>query len=290
MSFRSLTIPERLAALAGLLAAIASIAGFIPGLYRDRLLVIAQTHGFDIGDLVAGTVLGLGLAWSAGGSTRGRVVSIGALGYLLYSFVTYAFLIVLNPVTILYIGVLGCGAWAFVSGLGKVDVQEAELMFSNHLRRRTTAIFLLAIASLFALNWLREIAASVVTGQLPPSLAAAGWPMNPPYVLDLAFVIPLSVLAALRLLRGRTGGAWLSVSLVVFIALLSLSVLLMTVYMAFDGQPLQWPLVLVFVIVAAASAALAWLALRSGRAEVPKDRVSTKLRGGSTSSSGHASR
>jgi hypothetical protein len=262
-TIRALTISERLAALAGIAAAIASIAGFIPGLYRDRPVVVAQSHGFDIGDLIAVVVLGLGVAWSARGSVRGRVVMIGALGYLLYSFVTYAFVIVLNPATLLYIAVLGFGGWSFLTGLAKLDAQEMETMFASRLLRRAAAGFLLVTAALFALNWLREILASVVSGQLPAGLAAAGWPMNPPYVLDLGFVIPIAVLAAIRLLRRQVGGAWLALSLLVFLPTLSVSVLLMTIFMAIEGQPLQLPLVAVFAAVMAVSTALALLALQT---------------------------
>jgi hypothetical protein len=267
----SLTASEQLAALAGLAAALASIAGFIPGLYRDRPAIIAQSHGFDLGDLLGVAVLGLGLAWSARGSVRGRLVAIGALGYLLYSFVTYAFLIVLNPVTLLYIAVLGLGGWSFLTGLTALDAKEVETMVGRRLARRATAAFLLVIAVLFALNWLKEIFGSMVSGQLPPGLAAAGWPMNPPYVLDLAFVIPISVFAAVRLLRHQVGGAQSAIVLLVFLQLLSMSVLLMTVYMAIDGQVLQLPLIGVFAVIIAVSAVLAWLAL-SGRKQ-PEGRT-----------------
>jgi hypothetical protein len=275
-TIRALTISERLAALAGIAAAIASIAGFVPGLYRDRQVIIAQSHGFDIGDLIAVIVLGLGIAWSARGSVRGRVVTIGVLGYLFYSFVTYAFVIVLNPATLIYIAVLGFGGWSFFTGLAEIDAHEAETMVASRLLRRVTAGFLLAIAALFALNWLREILGSVVSGQLPPGLAAAGWPMNPPYVLDLGFVIPIAVLAAVRLLRRQVGGAWLAVSLLVFLPLLSVSVLLMTVLMAIDGQPLQLPLVAVFVAVIAVSTALAWLALQTRQQPSPSGTINAE--------------
>ena len=264
-TLRALTISERLAALAGLAAATASIAGFIPGLYRDRHVLIAQSHGFDLGNLIAVVVLGLGLALSARGSLGGRLVTIGALGYLLYSFVTYAFVIVLNPATLLYIAVLGFGAWSFVTGLAVLDTRKAEAMFAGRVTRRVTAGFLLVISSLFALNWLHEILGSVFTGRLPAGLAAAGWPMNPPYVLDLGFLVPLAVLASVRLLRRQPGGAWLAVSLLVFLPLLSISVLLMTIFMAIDGQPLQVPLVAAFVVVVGLSTALAWLALDTRR-------------------------
>jgi hypothetical protein len=264
-SLRALSVSERLAVLAGAAAAVASVAGFIPGVYRDPQVVIAQSHGFDIGNLIGVTVLGLGLAWSAHGSVRGRLVAIGALAYLLYSFVTYAFLIVLNVATVLYIAVLGFGFWSFISGLAAVDDNETDGLATGHLYRRLTAGFMLLIASLFALTWLREIAGSVVSGRLPAGLAAAGWPMNPVYVLDLGFVIPLVVLGGLRLVRRKPGGTRVAVPFLVFLPLLSISVLLMAVFMAIDGQPLVMPMLIVFVVALAASTTLACAALRDGR-------------------------
>src|SRR3984893_7603644 len=210
-TFRALSVPERLPAMAGLAAAIASVAGFIPGVYRDPAVIIAQSHGFDIGDLIAVLVLGLGLSWSARGSVRGRLVATGALGYLLYSFVTYAFLIVLNAATVLYVAVLGFGVWSFINGFAAVGDQEADQLAAGHLYQRLTAGFMIVIAALCALTWLLEIAGSVVSGRLPAGLAAAGWPMNPVYVLDLGFVVPLVVLGGLRLVWQKPVGARLAV-------------------------------------------------------------------------------
>jgi hypothetical protein len=262
-TLRMLTTPERLAALAGLAAALASLAGFIPGLYRDRHVVIVQSYGFDIGDLIAVLVLGLGLAWSARGSLRGRLVAVGALGWLLYSFVSYAFELVLNPATLLYIAVLGFGGWSFFAGLARIDTQKPETMLNGRLILRATAGFLIVMAALFGLNWLHEIAASIVSGQLPAGLVANGWPMDPVYVLDLGFAIPLALLAAVRLLRNQPGGAWLAVAFLVFVPLLSISALLMSVFMAIDGQALELPLVAIFGVAMLVSAVLAWYALRT---------------------------
>jgi len=281
---RALSVSERLAAMAGVVAALASIAGFIPGVYRDPNVVIAQSHGFDIGNLIAVLTLGLGLTWSIRGSVRGRLVAVGALGYLLYSFVTYAFLIVLNAATLLYIAVLGFGVWSFITGFASLDDQETERLAEGHLYRRLTAGFMIVIAALFALTWLREITGSVISGKLPAGLAAAGWPMNPPYVLDLGLVIPIAVVAALRLLRGKPGGVRLAVPFLTFVSLLSMSVLLMTIFMAIDGQPLAMPLIAVFVVALTVSAALAGVALRRGEATVlriegRKTRDETRIHG-----------
>src|ERR1700694_1374273 len=262
-TLRGFSVSERLAAWAGVAAAIASLAGFIPGVYRDRQVVVAQSHGFDIGDLIAVLILGLGLSWSTRGSVRGRLVAVGALGYLLYSFVTYAFLIVLNAATVLYIAVLGFGVWSFITGFARIDDHEGDGLAGGRLYRRLTAGFMIVIASLFALTWLREIAGSVISGRLPDGLAAAGWPMNPVYVLDLGLVVPTVVLGGLRLFRGKPGGLRLAVPFLVFLSLLSISVLLMTVFMAIGGQPLVMPLLVVFVIALVVSTALAWVALRT---------------------------
>jgi len=256
-----LSIPERLAALAGLAATIASLAGFVPGLYRDPRVVVAQSHGYDAGNLFAVIVLGLALRASARGSLRGRLLAIGALGCLVYSYVTYAFVIVLNPATLLYIAVLAFGGWSFAAGLASVDEPEMQSTVGLHVQRRTTAIFLLLVAVLFAFNWLGQIVGSVTSGQLPAELRAAGWPMNPVYVLDLGFVLPLMALAGVRLLAGRPVGFRLAVPLLVFLPLLALSIMAMAVSGAADGQALEPVVLAIFAAVALASAALAWVAL-----------------------------
>ena len=63
-TLHTLTISERLAALAGFAAALASIAGFIPGLYRDR-----QVSSLSRMALTLATWLGL---WSLDWASPGR--------------------------------------------------------------------------------------------------------------------------------------------------------------------------------------------------------------------------
>lgn len=70
--FRQLPIAERLAALAGPVAAVAALPGFVPGLYRDPKVVVAQSHGQNLANLVGVLVLALGLAAWARGPLRGR--------------------------------------------------------------------------------------------------------------------------------------------------------------------------------------------------------------------------
>ena len=266
------SLPEVLAGAAALAAAIASVAGFIPGLYRDRAVVIAQTHGYDAGNLVVVAVLMLGLAWSIRSSARGRLVVIGALGCLVYSYVTYAFLIVLNPVTLLYIAVLGLAGWSVITGLLQFDEEEIEPIQRGRFLTRATGIFMLLLAVVFASNWLRQIGAAVAGGHLPADLAANGWPMNPVWVLDLGFVLPLFAIGGIGMLRRRSYAVPVAMAVLVFMALLSITVLSMAVAMALAGQTLDLALLAIFGIVLVVSTMLAGAWLRLPR---PADRRQT---------------
>jgi hypothetical protein len=234
-------------------------------------VVIGQSHGYDVGNLVVVAVLWLGLLASRRGSLRGRIVAIGALGCLLYSYVTYAFLIVLNPATPLYIAVLGFGGWSFASGLAGIPDQGAEAFLAGRVARRVTGAFLVFIALLFALTWLRQIGGSLLEGQLPAELRAAGWPMNPVWVVDLGFVLPLMALTGVRLLAQARGRARIAIPLLVFIALLGLTILAMAASTARDGQPVDPFMPALFVAVVLASTTLAWRAMAPERSRAGKD-------------------
>ncbi len=253
---------ERLAALAGLSAAVAALLGFIPGVYRDSAALIVQSHGQDAATLVLGIpVLALGLWASVRGSLRGRLIVEGVLGYLLYAYVVYAFDAVLNPVTVLYIAVVGCASWSFIASASNPSQVDVESTLGHGLPRRTTGVFLLLIALIFGLLWLSQMAAAGLTGVRPQALVDAGWPNSPIYVLDLAFVLPLCVVTGVRLLTGRAA-LRIAIPLLVFTPLLSAGVLSITAFAALAGQPLDVLQGAVFVVVTTVGVVLAWLGLR----------------------------
>jgi hypothetical protein len=255
-------LADRLAAFAGFAAVAAAVAGFIPGTYRDPQLVVDQSHGYDLANLIVAVILEFATLAAARGSLRGRMIAVGALGCLAYSFVTYAFLIVLNSATLLYIAVLSLAGWSFVTGFARIDDAEAEDVLQGRLARRTTAGFLVAVAVLFGITWLSQIATAALGGNLPADLAAIGWPMNPVYVLDLGFVLPLALATAIGLVRRRPAAGHIAVSFDVFAALLAMSILLMAVSSSMAGQPLQMPMLAIFFTLLTVSTAIAALALR----------------------------
>jgi NADH:ubiquinone oxidoreductase subunit K len=175
-----------------------------------------------------------------------------------------------------YIAVLGFGVWSLAIGLANLRDADVEQVLDGRLARRTTAGFMLVVASLFALTWLGQMWSVLLSGQLPAELTDAGWPMNPVWVLDLGFVLPLMALTAIGLLTRRPQAPRLAVPLLVFMALLGVTILAMAFSAALDGQPLAVPMVAIFVVVVAASSALAAVALlprRQSRQELQHAHV-----------------
>jgi hypothetical protein len=252
---------ERLALAAGACATVASVAGFVPGVYHDPAPLVAQSHGQDLATLVFGVpVLMVGLRRALRGSVRGRLVAIGALGYLLYTYVVYAFDAVLNPATLLYIGVVGCATWSLFNLVPGLDESQVGASLGQRLPRRPTAAFLFAIAAIFGLLWLGQIFQAAISGGRPQALIDAGWPTSPIYVLDLALVLPLTLLTAIRLVTSRPAVRY-ALPLLVFVPLLALGVLSITLVAALDGQAVESIQALIFLVMTAIGSTLAWRVL-----------------------------
>ena len=128
---------------------------------------------------------------------------------------------------------------------------------------------MLMVVAIFAFTWLHQIASAVISGRLPTDLASSGLPMNPVWVLDLGFVLPLAGLGGVRILRRRPYGVSIAIGVLVFMGLLSVSILALTIAMAVAGQALDLTLIAMFgtTLVLSIVLATAWLGWspRAGR-------------------------
>jgi hypothetical protein len=194
-------ISNRLATVATVLAGTAALAGLlVSGLYVDAPNWVQQAQGTDLATLLlAVPVLAFGL-WSARrGSAAGRLAVVAGLLYLVYNYAIFAFSVAMNPLTALYIAILGVALWSLVLG-GREAVAGTEDL-ARRLNRRAAGGLPVAVGLLFSLLWLGQIVATSTTGILPPDLVKAAISANPVYALDLAFFLPLCALAGVGLLR-----------------------------------------------------------------------------------------
>ena len=270
-------LPARLAFVATALAAAVALAGLaVPGLYVDAPNWVQQARGTDLATLLlAVPVLGIGL-WSASrGSPAGRLAVMAGLLYLVYNYAIFAFSVAMNPLTAVYIAILGLSLWSLLLG-GRSPIEGAEAI-ATRLNRRVAGGLLIGVAAMFGLLWLGQIAGTSITGILPPDLIKAGISSNPVYALDLAFFLPLCAIAGIGLLRRNGAGAF-AFPMLVWVPLMAAGVVGGILIMALAGDPAALPVAVVITIVGVVSSILAVVAIgrprgRAGAVATPAARV-----------------
>jgi len=251
------------------LTTLASVAGILlPDLYRDNAAMVAQAQGSDLATLlVAVPALAIGL-WRAHearpgyaltghltatqtsarfglGSvpltpiTAGRLVAMGALGFIAYTYAIYCFSVIVNPATPFHIAILALSTWSLVLMVLGLDSATIEPDTGGRLPRRATAAFLLLCVALFAATWSSGIASAIVSGTLPEAVTVLGLPTSPVYALDLAFALPLTAMAAVLLLRHDDRGPASAIALLTFVIVMGLGVLGSFGYAAARGEPID---------------------------------------------------
>jgi hypothetical protein len=231
MNPRSMTIWLWLTVPIAILLAIAAGVGFFTeDLYRDPPSLLAQATAQDVVTLVVALpALVIGAVFASRGSERGRLVWLGVLGYVLYTYLTYAFGIRFNPLFLVYVALLGCSLYALIGGLATTDFEALRVRFTQRTPVKAVSVFLAVVAILFYLVWLSETLPAVLAGEVPQSVVEDGAPTNVVHVVDMAWLLPGMLLTALWLWRRRAIGYALAGALLTLLALLVLAIVAMAV-------------------------------------------------------------
>lgn len=261
-----LRVADRLTAVGTFLAAIVAAAGLLAaGLYRDAPFWADQARGTDVATLFfAVPILVVGLLAARRGSTVGRLAAISGLLYLIYNYAIFAFSVAMNPLSAVYIAILGLAVWSLFLTLSEVDLSGAARDLEGRLRRRSAAVALIVVAALFGLLWLGQIASTATSGVRPPDLVRAGIPTNPIYALDLAMFLPLCVVSAVGLVR-RSPLAAFAFPMLIWLFLTSVGVFAGFVISARGGAEFAVAPAVIVAGVGAVTGVLAALVLRPKR-------------------------
>lgn len=246
------------APIAVLVAIAAGSELLVDGLFRgDEPYFVAQAIGQDVVTLaVALPALVISAVLAGRGSERARLVWLGVLTYLVYTYVIYAFATRFNPLFLVYVALLGCSLYALIGGLSTTDFEAIENGFTDRTPVKAVSVFLAVVATLFYFLWLSEVVPALLAGEAPQSVTDNGTPTNGVHVLDMAWVLPAMALTAFWLWRRRAIGYTLAAVLLTFMALLPLAIVTMTVSMSIYGQPVALAPAAIFVVLAAISLGL----------------------------------
>jgi hypothetical protein len=214
----------------------AGVGFFIDYLYRDAPVNAAQAVGQDLVTLVVALpVLVVSAILALRGSMRGHLVWLGALGYLVYTYLSYALAIEFNPLFLVYVALLGLSLYALIGGLATTDFARIKARFSPATPVKAVSIFLGVVAALFYIMWLSEDIPALLAGGVPQGVMEAEAPTDVVHVLDMALLLPANVLTAILLWRRRALGYALAGTLLSLLSILVLAVMSMLVFQVLYG-------------------------------------------------------
>lgn len=233
-----------------ILLTIASGGGvFITGLYRDTPNFVAQAIGQDLISLAVVLPTLIVTAFLASrGSPRARLIWLGILVYLVYTYVVAAFDVRFNSLFLVYVALLGCSLYGLIGGLATANLVRIKSCFTEKTPIKVVSIYLAILAVLFYFMWLSEIVPALVIREIPQSIQDNGTPTNAVHVLDMAWILPAFGITAFSLWRKNNLGYTLAGALLTYCALLILAILSMVMFMIREGYPVVVPQVVIFVV------------------------------------------
>ena len=260
MSRRHFGLLRSITWLIAALATYASAAGLlVHPLYGDMALGPAM-RGQDLLTLLVSPLLVFVSLQRAHAPVRASL-RLGLLGYLLYTYTGAAFAYPFNALFLVYIALFSLCATALWLELRQLDLPELSQQLGARAPRRA-AVFLLFVACVLAVSELSQVVSAHVRGDVPVLIARSQGAGNFVYVLDLGVVMPLSVLAAVLLLRAAPLGDVLGACLLVKSATMGMALVFMGWFSARAGLPeapgLSYAYALIAVLGVAMSGFLLW--------------------------------
>lgn len=240
-----------LAAIAGLLAAVASAAGvflhgdlatiavttfrgetvdtLVNGAYRYNSLAYASEGvGWDVITLfVAVPALAACLPGIWRGSLRARLMATGVLAYFLYQYFEYAVSLAYGPLFLAYVGAFAVSLAGIVVLASGVDLAALADRFGSRFPRRSVAGLGILMVVLLGGMWLPLVLRTMTADDAGGALA--GGTTLVVQAFDLGLLVPLGIFTAISAWRRHPAGYLLGSIVVVKAVAMALAIVAMLV-------------------------------------------------------------
>ncbi len=151
---------------------------------------------------------------------RAQLFTLGLTAYFIFSYCVTIFLSRQNDLFLIYIFIITLSIFYFLNVF--TDIYST---FTGNIKKRLSKFVVISL--LFSgisgmLFWLSE----AVNILLNPNSEMF---VNAPQVIDMAIFLPLTIYGAIRLLKNRPNGIWISSIMMVFFVFIGISVIMMEV-------------------------------------------------------------
>ncbi len=194
------------------------------GIYAyDSIMIGAASRGTDIVLLTIGLPLLLfTLFLQKTSKSYKELLLVGIFSYFVYLYGTFTLSIVFNQMFLVYVVIFGCSFYGFVYGVIKC---LNDYQVSINKKTRWIGWLLIIIGVMSAMLWLLEPIMAITQNQ-PHYLA--GYPTLFTHGLDLAIIIPASIVSGIYVLKSSDKGLVLAVPILAIMIMLFPNLIIMT--------------------------------------------------------------
>ena len=237
---------------------------FVDSTYQRELpSLAAQGVGQDIVNLfVGGPILLVSLLLMNRGSRAASWIFAGVVFYYLYSYIIYTFGIHHNNLFLIYCATLALSTYIFIFWAHFNAGLNIKNWFSKAPPVKGTALFLLAIAAMFYVIWLKDIVPPLLKGEAPAFVVENNYAPNPIHAIDLSFALPGIIITCILLFKDHKLGYLIAPIFLVFIVVLAIALIAMMVMVKARGLSDDASIAYIFSVLAVIGSLVLFLFLR----------------------------
>lgn len=248
-----------------LAAASAFLGIFRSDLYHDNAFVKTAWLANDwVTLLVAIPALLMTMILSRRKEIKAELIWIGLLGYFFYNYAFYLFGAVFNSLFLPYVFICSL---SFFSILGFFSILPVHTLVFEPKTTRWVNVFLLLLSVMLCLIEIPPCIQFVTAGKIPELNLKTGHPTNIVYALDLTFIVPCMLIAAILNFRKNVWGGVLSIFMLVKASTYGLVLISGTILLIHKGE--TDPLFPVWIFITAGGIFGSWLMLKNLKTGLP---------------------
>jgi hypothetical protein len=217
---------------------VTTIHGEIVGLYgkglycNESVSMASQARAQDIITLIVGIpLLAISLLLSNKNSLRGKLLLTGTIGYFLYTYISYTFLVSYNTFFFFFVFLMSSSLFCFLLKVTSTEFKDLNKYFRQNFPKKYMGVFTIVVGIIILFMWL---------GLILPSIKKAPAVLEHYTTLviqamDLGFIVPVAILSGVLLIKNKSLGYLLASVIIIKGTTLLLAVTMMIIFMISSG-------------------------------------------------------
>jgi hypothetical protein len=197
----------------------------MPDLIHGPAVMVGSMRGTALVMLVLGIpLLALAMATAREGNVLAVVGWIAGLVFLTYQAWMFLFAVPFNGLFLVYVTMVAAGFWAIIAICAGLDVDRLTGRPGPAMPVRVLAGWMVGSSIAFYGLWLAKAVPALFASETPAFLEGTGMVTATNYVLDMAFFLPFTIIAAVALWRRTAWGVVAGGAMLVVLVLESVSI------------------------------------------------------------------